>query len=75
MHMTNLTELPINLPAPCDFRDHYQEIRTLGAAVMGRRITLIARDSFIVAVHYPVFPSDSDPEWVIERLVDLPLKS
>ena len=36
-----------------------------------RRVTLIARDGQIVAVHYPVFPSNSDPQWVIERLRDL----
>jgi peroxiredoxin len=105
-------------PQSCSFRDHYQEIRALGADVMGlsvqsteyqkemaqrlhlpfpvlsdvdfesqralklptflaanmtllRRVTLIARDGHIVAVHYPVFPSDSDPQWVIERLRDL----
>jgi len=105
-------------PQSCSFRDHYQEIRALGAEVMGlsvqsteyqkemaqrlhlpfpilsdvdsefqralklptfqaadmtllRRVTLIARDGQIVAVHYPVFPSNSDPQWVIERLRDL----
>jgi peroxiredoxin len=109
-------------PQSCSFRDHYQEIRTLGAEVMGlsvqsteyqremaqrlhlpfpvlsddnyefqralklpafqaagmtllKRVTLIARAGHILAVHYPVFPSDSDPQWVIERLVDLSLKS
>ena len=102
-------------PQSCSFRDHYQEIQDLGAAVMGlsvqstayqtemaqrlhlvfpvlsdveyefqralrlptfqtsgmtllKRLTLIARDGLIVAVHYPVFPSDSDPQLVIERL-------
>ena len=105
-------------PQSCSFRDHHQEIRTLGVEVMGlsvqsteyqkemvqrlhlpfpvlsdenlefqkalklptfqaagmtllKRVTLIARDGLIVAVHYPVFPSDSDPQWVIERLRDL----
>jgi len=33
-----------------------------------KRITLIAKHGIIEAVHYPVFPSDSDPNWVIERL-------
>ena len=33
-----------------------------------KRITLIAKHGTIEAVHYPVFPSDSDPNWVIERL-------
>jgi peroxiredoxin len=40
-----------------------------------KRLTLIAKDGLIAAVHYPVFPSDSDPQWVIERLLDLSLKS
>lgn len=102
-------------PQSCSFRDHYQDIQDLGAAVMGlsvqsteyqtemaqrlhlpfpvlsdidysfqqalrlptfqaagmtllKRLTLIARDGRIVAVHYPVFPSDSDPQWVVEQL-------
>jgi peroxiredoxin len=102
-------------PQSCSFRDHYQEIQDLGAAVMGlsvqsseyqmemaqrlhlpfpvlsdvdcefqqtlrlptflaagmtllKRLTLVAKDGRIVAVHYPVFPSDSDPQWVLERL-------
>lgn len=106
-------------PQSCSFRDHYQEIKALDAAVMGlsvqcteyqtemaqrlhlpfpvlsdvdyvfqralrlptfqaagmtllKRLTLIAKDGLIVAVHYPVFPSDSDPQWVIEQLRSIP---
>ncbi len=33
-----------------------------------KRVTLIADDGKIEAVHYPVFPSDSDPQWAIDRL-------
>jgi peroxiredoxin len=102
-------------PQSCAFRDHYAEIRELGAEVVGlsvqdtayqqemvgrlelpypvvsdadrafqralelptfdaagmtllKRLTLIVRDGTIVAVHYPVFPSDSDPTWVLEQL-------
>jgi hypothetical protein len=33
-----------------------------------KRITLIANDGVIEAVHYPIFPSDSDPVWVIDYL-------
>jgi len=33
-----------------------------------KRITLIAKEGIIEAVHYPVFPSDSDPDWVIDCL-------
>ena len=102
-------------PQSCAFRDHYQEIRALGAEVIGlsvqsteyqkemadrlhlpfpvvsdvnyefqkalslptfetagmrllKRITLIAADGVIKAVHYPVFPSDRDPDWVLDNL-------
>lgn len=102
-------------PQSCAFRDHYQEIRSLGADIFGlsvqstdyqkemanrlhlpflvlsdmnyefqktlqlptfeaagmrllKRITLIATDGVIKAVHYPVFPSDSDPDWVTDYL-------
>ncbi len=33
-----------------------------------KRITLIIQDGVIEAVHYPVFPSDSDVVWVLEHL-------
>jgi peroxiredoxin len=41
--------------------------QTSGMSLL-RRLTLIAKDGRIVAVHYPVFPSDSDPHWVMDRL-------
>jgi len=99
-------------PQSCSFRDHFAELRALGAGVYGmstqttdyqremaerlhllypiisdhrrlfctelrlptfvveghalmKRVTLIAFDGVIEAVHYPVFPSYSDPGWVI----------
>jgi hypothetical protein len=102
-------------PQSCAFRDHYQEIQSLGAEVVGlsvqtpeyqkemaerlhlpfpvlsdenflfqqalnlptfiasgmtllKRVTLIAHQGAIVAVHYPIFPSDSDPSWVMDYL-------
>jgi peroxiredoxin len=102
-------------PQSCSFRDHYQELKVLGAEVIGlsvqineyqkemadrlhlpfpvvsdsnyefqkainmptfvvagmtllKRVTLIADDSVIEAVHYPIFPSDSDAAWVIDYL-------
>ena len=102
-------------PQTCAFRDHYAELRALGAEVVGlsvqtttdqqemvgrlavpypvvsdsdlafqraldlptfeaggmtllKRLTIVAVAGTIVAVHYPVFPSDSDPTWVIEQL-------
>jgi peroxiredoxin len=106
-------------PQSCSFRDHYQELQSLGAQVVGlsvqstanqqemadrlhlpfpivsdvdyqfqralqlptfvaagmnllKRITLIANDGVIEAVHYPIFPSDSDPAWVINYLKNKP---
>ena len=102
-------------PQSCSYRDHYQELQSLGAKVFGlsvqmseyqqemvdrlhlpflvlsdaslefqkalnlptftvsgmrllKRITFIAEDGVIQAVHYPIFPSDSDPSWVINYL-------
>ncbi len=102
-------------PQSCAYRDHYQEIKALGAEVFGlsvqtteyqtemvnrlhlpfpvlsdqhfefqrslnlptfevagmtllKRLTLIVNDGVVEAVRYPVFPSDSDPAWVIDRL-------
>jgi peroxiredoxin len=102
-------------PQSCSYRDHYQELQSLGAQVMGlsvqtteyqkemadrlhlpfpvvsdvdyefqkalhmptfvtagmtllKRVTLIANDGVIEAVHYPIFPSDSDAAWVLEYL-------
>ncbi|MFN4960066.1 MAG: peroxiredoxin [Burkholderiales bacterium] len=102
-------------PQSCSFRDHYQEIRALGADVIGlsvqntdyqkemaerlhlpfpvvsdihyefqkalslptfqaagmtllKRLTLIVKNGVVGEVHYPIFPSDSDPDWVIGRL-------
>ena len=36
-----------------------------------KRVTLIICDGQITAVHYPIFPSHSDPEWVISTLSSL----
>jgi len=33
-----------------------------------KRLTLVTQDAVIKAVHYPIFPSDSDPQWVIDCL-------
>lgn len=102
-------------PQSCAYRDHYQELKALGAEVFGlsvqtteyqiemvnrlhlpfpvlsderfefqralnlptfeiaemtllKRLTLIVKDGVVVAVHYPVFPSDSDATWVIGKL-------
>ena len=33
-----------------------------------KRVTLIANNGVIEAVHYPIFPSDSDAAWVVDYL-------
>ncbi len=33
-----------------------------------KRVTLISHQGRIEAVHYPIFPSDSDPAWVLNYL-------
>jgi len=33
-----------------------------------KRLSIIAKGGKIVTVHYPIFPSDSDPPWVIDYL-------
>lgn len=33
-----------------------------------KRVTLIANHGVIEAIHYPIFPSDSDPAWVVDYL-------
>ena len=102
-------------PQSCAYRDHYQEIKALGAEVFGlstqatayqkemvgrlhlpfrilsdgqfefqralnlptfevagmtllKRLTLIVTDGVVEGVHYPVFPTDSDPAWVMDKL-------
>jgi hypothetical protein len=36
--------------------------------ILLKRVTLIANYGVIEAVHYPIFPSDSDPAWVMGYL-------
>jgi peroxiredoxin len=37
-----------------------------------KRVTLIANAGMIESVHYPIFPSNSDAEWVINYLKNNP---
>jgi peroxiredoxin len=72
--MAQRLHLPFPVLSDVDFEfQRALKLPTFEAANMTllRRVTLIARDRHIFAVHYPVFPSDSDPQWVIERLRDL----
>ena len=34
--------------------------------VLLKRLTMVVDDSMIKSVHYPVFPSDCDPDWVLD---------
>ena len=43
----------------------------VGGMRLIKRVTLIISDGQIAAVHYPIFPSHSDPEWVISTLSSL----
>ncbi len=65
----------LHLPFPVLSDANYQfqkalNMPTFVAAGMTllKRVTLIANNGVIEAVHYPIFPSDSDPAWVIEYL-------
>jgi peroxiredoxin len=64
--------LHLPFPVVSDFDYQFQrtlQLPTFVAAGMTllKRITLIANDGVIEAVHYPIFPSDSDPAWVIKH--------
>ena len=65
----------LHLPFPVVSDVNYQfqkalNMPTFVAAGMTllKRVTLIANNGVIDAVHYPIFPSDSDPAWVIDYL-------
>lgn len=65
----------LHLPFPVVSDANYQfqsalNMPTFVAAGMTllKRVTLIANNGVIEAVHYPIFPSDSDPAWVINYL-------
>jgi peroxiredoxin len=65
----------LRLPFPVVSDEGYQfqkalNMPTFEAAGMTllNRVTLIANHGVIEAVHYPIFPSDSDPVWVMDYL-------
>lgn len=65
----------LHLPFAVVSDDEYQfqkalHMPTFVAAGMTllRRVTLIANHGVIEAVHYPIFPSDSDAAWVLDYL-------
>lgn len=65
----------LHLPYPVLSDEHFQfqqalNLPTFEVAGMTllKRLTLIVKDGVVEAVHYPVFPSDSDPAWVMNTL-------
>lgn len=69
--MTERLQLPFPVVSDSDFK--FQQALnlptfTVEGQVLLKRLTLIAKEGEIVSVHYPVFPSDSDPVWVIDYL-------
>jgi len=65
----------LHLPFQVLSDEHYQfqkalNLPTFVAAGMTllKRVTLISHQGRIEAVHYPIFPSDSDPAWVLDYL-------
>ena len=65
--------LHLPFPVVCDVNYEFQKalnMPTFVAAGMTllKRVTLITNNGVIEAVHYPIFPSDSDPAWVIDYL-------
>jgi peroxiredoxin len=65
----------LHLPFPVLSDDSYQLQRALhlptfvaAGMTLLKRITLIVNNGVIEAVHYPIFPSDSDPAWVLDYL-------
>jgi peroxiredoxin len=62
----------LHLPFPIVSDVNYQFQKALNmptfvaaGVTLLKRVTLIANNGVIEAVHYPIFPSDSDPAWVI----------
>ena len=65
----------LHLPFQVLSDEHYQfqkalNLPTFVAAGMTllKRVTFITHQGCIEAVHYPIFPSDSDPAWVLNYL-------
>jgi peroxiredoxin len=69
--MANRLHLPFPVVSDVDYE--FQKalnmpiFMTAGMTLL-KRVTLIANDGVIEAVHYPIFPSDSDAAWVLEYL-------
>ena len=69
--------LHLPFPVVSDINYQFQKALNLPTFVTAgmtllRRVTLIANAGLIEAVHYPIFPSNSDAEWVINYLKNNP---
>lgn len=69
--MVDRLQLPF--PVLSDEHLHFQKslnlptFESLGNALL-KRLTIVAHESVIQTVHYPIFPSDSDAAWVLDYL-------
>jgi peroxiredoxin len=64
------TRLHLPFPVLSDALYQFQKVLNLptfeaAGMTLLKRVTLIATQGRIEAVHYPIFPSDSDPAWVL----------
>ena len=69
--MVERLHLPFPVVSDADYKfQKALRLPTFVAAGMTllKRLTLIVKEKKIVNVHYPIFPSDSDPAWVIDYL-------
>ncbi len=69
--MVDRLHLPFPVVSDSDYR--FQKALSMPTFVASgmtllKRVTLIVSNGVIEAVHYPIFPSDSDPIWVIDYL-------
>jgi peroxiredoxin len=69
--MTDRLHLPF--PVVSDSNYEFQKAMNMptfvaAGMILLKRVTLLAKNGVIKAVHYPIFPSDSDPAWVIDYL-------
>ena len=69
--MANRLHLPFSVVSDVNYEfQKALNMPTFVAAEMTllKRVTLITNNGVIEAVHYPIFPSDSDPAWVLDYL-------
>ena len=71
LEMANRLSLPFGVLSDADLQLHHllklPVFETAGMTLY-KRLTLIIQEGTISAVHYPIFPSDSDAPWVVDYL-------